>query len=51
MDKLEAKVKWRIGPGNRDGKSMMVLSRMVHWTPMGIEYAADQRRVEIIVVD
>ena len=28
---------------------MRVLNRIIHWTPSGIEYEADQRHAEIIV--
>ena len=48
---FEAKVKGRLGPRIADDKSMRVLNRIVHWTPSGIEYEADQRRVEIIIRD
>ena len=47
--KLEANVKLRSGPGKADGASMKVLSRKIHWTPVGIEYEADQRHAEMIV--
>ena len=30
-------------------KTMRVLNRIVHWTPSGIEYEADQRHAAIIV--
>ena len=49
MSRFEAKVKGRIGPGKGDLKSMRVLNRVVHWTPQGIKYEADQRHAEIIV--
>ena len=47
--RFEAKVKGRIGPVNEDSKSIRVLTRLVHWTDDGIEYAADQRHAKIIV--
>ena len=50
-ERFESKVKGRSGPGRADGKSMRVLNRMNHWTPVGIEYEADQRHADIIVVE
>jgi len=47
--RFEAKVKGRVGPGISDDKSMRVLNRVIHWTPEGIEYEADQRHAEIII--
>ena len=49
--RFEAKVKGRIGPGEKDGKSMRELNRMIHWTDWGIEYKADQRHAEIIMAE
>ena len=43
------KTKGRVGPGKRDGTSMRVLNRLVHWSDEGIEYEADQRHAEIII--
>ena len=46
---FEAKVKCRLGQGIADEKSMRLLNRIVHWTPSGIEYEADQRHAEIVI--
>ena len=51
MDKFEAKVKGRIGPGKGDGKVVRVLNRMIEWTDAGIRYEADQRHAEIIITE
>jgi hypothetical protein len=37
----------RIGPQEKDGKSIRILNRVVTWQEDGIEYEGDQRHVEI----
>ncbi len=41
----------RLGPGSQDAKSGVVLNRVVHWTPEGLQYEADPRQVERLVQD
>ena len=48
---LEVKFRGRLGPEQRDDKSVRILNRVVEWGPDGIRYEADQRHAEIIVRD
>ena len=36
----------RLGPGDRDAKEILVLSRAIRWTEQGLEYEADPRQGE-----
>ena len=45
----EVKFRGRIGPEDKDQKSIRILNRVVEWTDAGIRYEADQRHAEIIV--
>lgn len=47
-NKLNVKVRGRIGPDITDAKSIIILNRIVTWTPSGIKYEADQRHGQII---
>ena len=49
QERFEVKFRGRIGPGNRDDKSVRILNRIVTWTDEGIRYEADQRHPEIII--
>ena len=46
-ERFEAKYRGRIGPGDKEGKEMRILNRIVTWTDEGIRYEGDQRHVEI----
>ena len=48
-ERLEVKVRGRLGPGKEDEKSIRILNRIVEWSESGIIYEADQRHAEIIV--
>ena len=48
-EKLEVKVRARLGPEKADAKSVRILNRIVEWRPDGIRYEADQRHVEEVV--
>ena len=41
----------RLGPAPEDDKEASVLNRIVRWTPAGIEYEADPRQVERLLVE
>ena len=47
-DKFEVKFRARLGPGDKDDKSVRLLNRVIEWTPQGIRYEADQRHAELI---
>ena len=47
--RFECKHRGRIGPGDKDDKSIRILNRVVEWTEEGISYEADQRHAEIIM--
>lgn len=47
-ERFEVKFRARLGPGERDDKTVRILNRIVTWTEEGIEYEADQRHAEII---
>ena len=49
--KYELKELARLGPAKDDGKEVKVLKRFVRWTETGIEYEADPRKIERLVVD
>ena len=49
--KYELKELARLGPAKDDGKEVKVLNRLVRWTETGIEYEADPRQIERLVVD
>jgi hypothetical protein len=48
-ERFEVKVRGRLGPSEKDDKSIRILNRVVEWTSSGISYEADQRHAEIIV--
>ena len=48
---FEVKVRGRIGPGDKDEKSIRLLNRVFEWTEEGIYVEADQRHAELIVRD
>ena len=37
-----------LGPDSWDTKEVIILNRVLRWTPKGLEYEADPRHVEII---
>ncbi len=41
----------RLGPGPQDDKEARVLNRVVRWTQQGLEYEADPRQGEKVVLD
>ena len=41
----------RLGPGPDDAKEAIVLNRVVRWTDDGIEYEADPRQVEKLIIE
>ena len=43
------KFRGRLGPEEKDDKSIRILNRVITWKEEGIEYEADQRHAEIIV--
>ena len=45
-NKYEFTVGGRLGPGPKDDKEISVLSRLIRWMPIGIQYEADPRQVE-----
>ena len=47
--RFESKVKGRNGPEKGDERSTRILNRLVHWTPEGVEYDADQRHAKLII--
>ena len=49
VKRFEVKFRGRLGPEQKDDKSIRVLNRVVEWTVSGIMYEADQRHAEIIV--
>ena len=49
--RYELTVGGRLGPGVGDDKEATVLNRVVRWGQNGIEYEADPRQVERLVVD
>ncbi len=49
MEKFEVKLRGRLGPEEKDEKSIRILNRVVEWTAKGIRYEADQRHAEIII--
>ena len=49
--RFEVKFRGRLGPEEKDDKSIRILNRVVEWGPDGIRYEADQRHAEIIVRD
>ena len=48
QNKMSTKVKGRLGPADKDLKTMRVLNRVVEWQEHNIRYEADQRHAEII---
>ena len=49
--RFEVKFRGRIGPSEKDDKSIRLLNRVFEWTPEGIVVEADQRHAELIVQD
>ena len=47
-ERFEVKFRGRIGPSERDEKSIRILNRILTWTKDGIEYEADQRHAETV---
>ncbi len=47
----ELKENYRIGPGPKDLKEGRILNRIIRWTKHGIEYEADPRQAERLIVD
>ena len=41
----------RLGPAPGDDKVVKILNRIVRWTKSGLEYEADPRQIEHIIVD
>ena len=51
MKHYELNENYRIGPGPDDGKEAKVLNRIIRWTPMGVEYEADPRQAERLILE
>ena len=49
--RYELTVGARLGPGKADDKEGLVLNRVVRWTSAGLEYEADPRQAEKLVVE
>ena len=49
--KYELKENYRIGPGANDAKEGRVLNRIIRWTSTGVEYEADPRQGEKLILD
>ena len=47
--RFEVKFRGRLGPGDKDDKSIRILNRVITWSDDGIEYEADQRHAELII--
>ena len=47
-NKFEYKHRGRLGPCEKDDKSIRILNRVVSWDGEGIKYEADQRHAEVI---
>ena len=47
----ELKENYRIGPGAQDAKEARVLNRVIRWTARGVEYEADPRQAERLILD
>ena len=50
-EQFEVKFRARLGPEDKDDKSVRLLNRVTEWTVEGIRYEADQRHGELIVKD
>ena len=44
--KFEVRFRARLGPEDKDDKSVRLLNRVIEWTPEGIRYEAAQRHAE-----
>ena len=51
MKHYELNENYRIGPGPDDGKEAKVLNRIIRWTTTGVEYEADPRQAERLVLE
>ncbi len=47
----ECTIQPRVGPGAKDAKGAVVLTRIVRWAPAGIEYEADPRHAEKLIAE
>ena len=50
-EKYEATIQPRLGPGRDDAKEVRVLNRVIRWCPQHIEYEADPRQTEKLLLD
>ena len=48
-ERYEIKVRGRLGPEDKDDKSIRIINRIIEWRQEGIVYEADQRHAEIII--
>ena len=48
-DKVEVKIRGRLGPEPSDDKMIRILNRLMTWSDIGILYEGDPRHAEIIV--
>jgi len=51
QEHYELTIQPRMGPGPQDAKEAVILNRIIRWTESGIEYEADPRQVEKLVVE
>ena len=49
--RFEVKFRARLGPQDKDEKSVRLLNRVIEWTDNGIRYEADQRHAELVLRD
>jgi len=51
QEKYECTIQPRIGPGRDDAKEMRVLNRIIRWCDDRLEYEADPRQAEKLILD
>ena len=47
----EITIQPRLGPGDEDAKEAVVLNRIIRWTSTGVEYEADPRQAEKLLIE
>ena len=50
-ERYEITIQPRLGPGDDDAKSGVVLNRIIRWCPEGLEYEADPRQIERLIAE
>ena len=50
-ERFEVKFRARLGPQERDNKSVRLLYIVIEWGSEGIRYEADQRHAELVIRD